>query len=191
MKSLFLFFSVLLPLISPVVYSRAILRGKAKPHRTTRFVLLLNTSIATLSLLASHNHVAVWLALVSAIQALVIFSLSLRKGMGGWSMTDLVCLGIALLGIVLWQTTTNPMLALYASIASDLTGMVPAIIKTYHHPETEIWSFFALDSVAGLFNLLALSSYTLKDFSYPLYIVLINAFMVILIKRFWRFSREF
>lgn len=183
MKTAFIFLSSLLALISPLIYAKAILKGQAKPHRTTRFVLLLITSLATASLFAQHDTVAVWLAGVSALQAVLLFGLSIKHGMGGWAKTDIVCLVVALVGIVLWQTTKEPSLALYASIAADFTGMVPAIIKTFKYPQTEIWSFFLLDVFAAIFSLLALKSWVVQEFSYPLYIMVINSIMVLLIIR--------
>ncbi len=103
--------------------------------------------------------------------------------MGGWEKKDLLCLLIALMGIILWQTTKNPVIALYASIAADFTGMVPALIKTFHFPKTEIWTFYALDTVAAIFSLLAVKSFTLQQSSYPIYIMVINLAMVSLIIR--------
>ena len=181
MDKIFIIISSLLALISPVIYAKAILRGEAKPHRTTRLVLLLITSLATASLFAQHNTVAIWLAGVSTLQAIVIFALSIKHGMGGWAKSDMICLVIALLGIGLWQTTKQPTLALYAAIAADFTGMVPAIIKTYKFPKTEIWSFFFLDTVAAIFSLMAIKNWRIEEFSFPLYLMLINFAMVLLI----------
>lgn len=181
MKSIFLLLSVLLPIYSPWVYAKSILRGEAKPHRTTQFVLLVITLLTTSSLLAQNDRVAIWLAAVSAFQGVVIFILSLKYGMGGWAKTDLFCLLFAGLGIILWQTTHDPAVGLYFSIAADCIGMIPTLIKTYHAPETENMSFFALDSVAAGFNLLAHTSWGLTEITYPLYLLLINFTMVLLI----------
>lgn len=183
MRIALIIISSLLVFISPIIYARAILKGKAKPHRTTRLVLLIITFLATISLFAQHDRVAIWLAGVSGLQNILLFGLSIKHGMGGWSKIDLLCLGIALLGIVLWQTTHQPSLALYASIAADFTGMVPALIKTYRFPKTEIWLFFLMDAIASALSLLAVGSYTIQQFSYPLYLMLINFSMVLLIIR--------
>lgn len=180
MKEIYIAISTVLALISPLIYTKAILKGEAKPHRTTRLVLLIITSLATVSLFAQNDTVAIWLAGVSTLQSILIFSLSIKYGMGGWSKIDKLCLVIALSGIVLWQTTKDPSLALYASILADFVGMVPALIKTFRFPETEIWTFYALDVLAGFFSLLAVKSFTLQQFSYPLYIILINMLMVVL-----------
>ncbi|MEL7666508.1 MAG: hypothetical protein AAGU06_03745 [Candidatus Shapirobacteria bacterium] len=181
MPNIFILISVVLALISPIVYSVAILKGEAKPHRTTRFVLLLITSLTTASLFVQGNRVAIYLAGVSTLQSIIVFILSIKRGMGGWSKSDIICLVFALIGIIFWQITKNPAIALYFAIGADFIGMIPAIIKTYHFPETEIWSFFALDVFAAIFSLLALKTWTSEEFSYPIYIMLINLVMVLLI----------
>ncbi|OGG01804.1 hypothetical protein A2Z33_00890 [Candidatus Gottesmanbacteria bacterium RBG_16_52_11] len=183
MRELFIIVSSLLALISPLVYSGAILKGQARPHRTTRFVLLLITTLTTASLFAAGDRVAIWLAAVSTLQSVVIFTLSLKYGMGGWARSDLVCLITAVIGIIMWQTTRNPVYGLYFAIAADFTGMIPALIKTYRFPYTEIYQFYLLDVFAAGFNMLALTDFSFSAFSYPLYIMLINLVMVFLVIR--------
>lgn len=183
MSNVFIAVSTVLALISPIIYASAILKGKAKPHRTTRLVLLIITSLSTASLYSQGNTVAIWLAGVSTIQSIFIFILSIKRGMGGWARTDIVTLIIALSGIILWQVTNDPVIALYFAITADFTGMIPAIIKTYRLPHTEIAMFFLLDVFAALFNLFAIKDWTIKEISYPIYIMLINLVMVLLVVR--------
>jgi hypothetical protein len=173
--------SSILALISPVVYSRGILKGEVRPHRTTRFVLLVISALAAATLFAAGDRVALWLAVIALIQAVFIFALSIRRGMGGWSPSDLLCLAVALIGIVLWQITSNPLLGLFFAIGADFMGMIPAIIKTYRDPNTEIISFFLIDVFASMFTLAALSAWTAGAVAYPLYILFINACMSSLI----------
>lgn len=181
MQTILIVLSSVLALIAPIVYARGILKGEVRPHRTTRFVLLVISALATATLFAAGDRVALWLALIALIQAIFIFALSIRRGMGGWAPTDLLCLGVALVGIVLWQVTNDPLLGLFFAIGADFMGMIPAIIKTYRAPDTEIISFFLLDVFASSFTLAALSVWSVGATAYPLYILGINAFMVTLI----------
>ncbi len=183
MPSIFILISSVIALISPIIYARAIFKGEAKPHRTTRLVLLLITALTTASLFAQQDTVAIWLAGVSTIQSIAIFILSIKHGMGGYSRSDIICLLIALAGIVLWKVTENPVVALYFAILADFTGMIPALIKTYKLPHTEIYQFFLMDVFAGLFSLMAVRSWTLQEISFPIYIFLINLVMVLIIIR--------
>jgi hypothetical protein len=59
--------------------------------------------------------------------------------------------------------------------------MVPALLKTYRFPKTEIATFFALDILAATCSLLATNIYAISNVAYPLYIFLINGAMVALI----------
>lgn len=182
-KQILIFTSSVLALVSPIVYARAVLRGEAKPHRTTRLVLLIITSLATASLIASGNRVAIYLAGVSTFQSIIVFILSIKYGMGGWEKSDIGCLVIAMTGIFFWQITKDPKIGLYFSILADFVGMIPTIIKTYKNPETEIWLFFGMDSLAGFLNILAIKNWTVSEVIFPVYIMMINLVMVILITR--------
>ena len=175
--------SSLMALISPIVYAKAIFRGDAVPHRTTRVILLINTVLATTSLYAQGDTVAIWLAVVSTIQSIFIFILSLKYGTGGWAKLDLACLGIAAIGMILWKSTNNPSVALYSAIMADFVGMVPTIVKTYRKPKSEIWQFFAIDTVVGLLSLLAVTKWTMAAVSYPFYIMMINMVVALLVVR--------
>jgi len=167
-----------------MVYIHSIFQGKTRPHRTTRFVLMVITILSVWSL-STDKSAAFWLALASAIQCAAVFVLSIKRGMGGWARLDIICLVIALVGISIWQSTGYPVIGLYASILADFIGYIPAFVKTYMLPDTEDWRFFAIDTVASVFTFMALETFTPYSLGYPVYIFLANVGMVILI-----FSRK-
>ena len=183
MQQVLLVSSSVLAFVSYIVYIAAILKGEAKPHRVTRFVLVVITILATVSLFAQHNTVAVWLSAVFAVGSTFIFLLSIKYGMGGRSKIDITCLVIALTGIALWQLTNQPSIALYASILADFVGQIPMLIKTYRLPDTEVWTFYALDIIAAILNLLAANRWLIPDIAYPIYIIFIDGVTVFLILR--------
>ncbi len=182
-SNLFIIIGCLLSFFSPFLYLRSIFRGDAQPHRTTRLVLLINTTLMFLALLAQHDQVAVWLAAVGAFQTAIVFIFSIKFGMGGWSKMDINCLILSLLGIFMWKVTENPVTGLYFAMFSDFMGMAPTLLKTFLHPKTEVWNFWLLDTLAAGLNILALQSWTTIELSYPLYILLINLAMVLLVIR--------
>jgi hypothetical protein len=162
------------------VYIHSIFKRETRPHRTTRFVLLLITAISTWALFGSRGA-GFWLALASTVQAAAVFAISIKRGMGGWARLDVSCLVLALIGIVVWRTTGQPIVGLYVSILADFIGYVPALAKTYKYPHTEDWRFFAIDTVASIFSLAALNHFSALSASYPAYIFLANFSMVVLI----------
>lgn len=183
MKEIFLGLSIVLEVIGYLLYLKAIFAGSAKPHRTTRLVILVIANIAAFSLFAQHNYVVLWLASVSVLFSWIIFFLSFKYGMGGWAKTDIACLVIAIFGIILWRVTDNPLLALYAAILADFTGMFPTLLKTYHKPHTEVWYFFFLSGISAICNMFALHTFTFQQYFYPAYLVFINMLMVFLVLR--------
>jgi hypothetical protein len=182
-KTILIICSTMFALFSPIFYTLSILKWESKPHRTTRFVVLSITFLSFASLLAQHNTVAIFLAWVSVLQSILIFILCIKYGMGWWAKTDIICLVIAGIGILVWKLTSNPVMWLLASILADFVGYLPALIKTYKFPETETWVFYILDVLAGLFTLLAITNFTYQETSYPIYILAINLVMVIFILR--------
>lgn len=175
-SSLFILFSGFLNI-------RAILLGKAKPHRTTFFIFFLVNSIIFASLFAQQDRVAIYLAFFNAISLLIIFLLSLKYGMGGLAALDIVCLGLALAGIVLWKITNNPILGLYASLFTSAVCSIPTIKKIYFFPKTEVWEFWFIGFLSSLLNLLAIKNWTFNSIIFPLYLTIANLIIVLLIIR--------
>lgn len=183
MQNLLILISSILVFLSYLIYEWSIVVGKTKPHRTTRFVSLMITALGASSLFAVHDRVAFYLLAICAVQSLVVFLLSFKWGMGGWAKIDIACLVIALIGVTVWKLTDNPALGLFASVAADFVGMIPALIKTYRRPETEYWLSYIFDISAAIFTLLAIQKWQPVGFVYPLYIAVINIVMLTLIFR--------
>lgn len=182
MSEVFIIISSFLAAIAPLLYVYDILKKGARPHRTTRFVVLIITAIVVASLYTQNSSV-VWLALISFISCLIIFTLSIKYGAGGWAKLDILCLIIALVGLVIWKITDNAELALYASIFADFTGYYPTLVKTFKYPKTESLGFFGINLLACTFSILALKNFSFQNVVYPLYLVIINLVMIVFMVR--------
>jgi hypothetical protein len=170
-----------LPVLASLTYIISIVRGQTRPQRMTRFLLVIITLLMAASLWLAGDTSGVWLALVSFVQAVVIFGVSLKRGMGGTSRLDWTCLGLCLAGLALWLLAGWPWFGLLASIVADAVAMVPALRKTMRWPHTELTLFYAIDVFAGLAIVLA-GPLTLQAIVFPAYIALINLVFVIAIR---------
>lgn len=103
--------------------------------------------------------------------------------MGGWDPIDILCLIIAILGIILWKITSNPALALYATVLADMAGMIPSLIKTYRFPDTEYWLSYLLDILAVAFTIMAIQNGGFNEYIYPAYLLVVNTIMQIFMFR--------
>ncbi len=169
--------------LSILLYIISILKGKTKPHRTTRFVVFVIVFVGTLALYFNNNLPSFYLYLVYCIGNFIIFLLSLKYGMGGRTQVDLVCLIISGIGIVIWQLTNNPLLALLSSILANIIANIPAFIKTYKYPETETWIYYFLGASANVVILFAQKTLNFSSYVFPVYFVLFNLVFVLLILR--------
>ena len=88
------------------------------------------------------------------------------------------------LGIVFWQITDEPNIAIFFAIAADLVASFPTIIKIMKFPETEnIWIYVAA-VLNGTITLLTFKMWNFEGYAFPLYIVVCSAIIAGLIE--WR-----
>ncbi len=183
MQHTLIILSSLIVLLAYLVYEWSIFHGTTRPHRTTRFVLMLITILGSSALFAESDRVVFWLIAMMAVNSIILFLISLKYGVGGWAKSDVICLIIALVGITSWKLTSNPAFGLYAAVVADFAGMIPTVIKTYRHPETEYSLWFLLDVVSIILILIALPRWELIVVLYPLYLLIINSILLILTQR--------
>lgn len=156
LQALLLTTSTLLVIIGPITYIISIARGNSKPHRMTRFIVAFVLTLNFFSILAFQGNIgAKVFAGISFAQAIVILLMSFWRGMGGASVFDYICLGIAAIGIVGWKITGNPLVGVWFSILADLAAYLPAFIKTWKHPKTESPWYYALSGIAAFLGLIA------------------------------------
>jgi hypothetical protein len=148
----------------------------------TRFLLVLITILSVATLWAAGDTSGLWLAMASCVEAILVFVLSLKYGMGGRDRLDGACLALCIGGVALWLLSDKPLVGLAASIAADFIASLPALRKTIRLPHTELALFYALGAVAGLMIVLA-GPFTLQAMVFPAYIASIDfAFVVAIVQ---------
>lgn len=147
---------IILVVLAPLSYTLSIVKGRTKPHRMTRFILAFVLALNFISILAAHGNTgATILATVFCLQGIILFVLSLWRGMGGSNIFDWLCLCIAFLGIAGWKMTGNPFIGVWFSVLADFAAYLPAFVKTWHHPQTESPWFYLLGFIASILSLFA------------------------------------
>jgi hypothetical protein len=147
MKPALLVFATLASFIGTADYVLSILRGKTRPHKTTRVVSLANL----VGSIAVHAALGILLlAIIFFIRSLVLAVLSLKYGVGGRSRLDIVCGVMAIVGITAWLVTGNGITALVFAIVADGVAYAPAIVKTWKLPKSEAPLLYWLESVAAM-----------------------------------------
>ncbi|HEX7042344.1 MAG TPA: hypothetical protein VF189_03775 [Patescibacteria group bacterium] len=182
LQALLLTLSAIFVVVGPITYIVSIAKGQTRPHRMTRFILAFVLTLNFVSIVAAGgNFGAQIFAGITFLQALVVFVMSLWRGIGGSSTFDWVCFVVAVGGIIGWKVTGNPLFGVWFAILADIAAYLPAIIKTYHKPKTESPWYYAFSGLAALLSLIA---YKVDASSiFQIYIVICCIFMIGLIYR--------
>lgn len=150
--------AAVLEIAQSIPYYISILKGNTRPQRASYGIWLAVELIGVSSYIASGATTTKWVPIISTFNSLMVFSLSLKYGMGGTSKLDFFSLGLAGLAITLWVSTDNPALAVYMSLLAGCVGYVPTIKKAYIWPKTENTLSWAMYAGATGLNILALTT---------------------------------
>lgn len=107
--------------------------------------------------------------LIGVVNPGVVLLLSFRYGTYSWKKLDILCTGICLITIAVWQTTDSWMLGLVGGIIADAVAATPIAVKCFKEPKDEPvfpWVLFAVGSAA---NLLAIKEWNIEYFLFPVY----------------------
>ncbi|MFA6076942.1 MAG: hypothetical protein WC735_02600 [Candidatus Paceibacterota bacterium] len=165
-----------------VVYVISIFRGKSKPNRATWWIWAFMGLVLALSYHFSGAENTIWVPYVEFFGPLTIAILSLKYGEGGLNdKTDLICLGGAILSIILWIIFNNPVVALVTNLAIDSFAIVPTIKKSYLRPEGEdFWAWFGT-GLADSLNMFAVERFTFAILIYPIYMLISDLIIIFIL----------
>ena len=180
MEQLFGISASILGIIGAAAYIRDTYHRKTKPHRFAWFIFLVVSIISFASQYALGAEASLFFAGWFICNNVIIFSLSLRKdgGYGGVTAANILGLGLALLGIVLWVTLSSPLAALLSVLTAEIIGALMIIIKSYKHPGTETLLMWALGLVGSGLNILAVGTYDPALLAFPVYLFVANIAVV-------------
>jgi len=181
MRNLLITLSAIVTIGGAVPYILAIIRGTTKPRVVSWFTWTLLTGIAAAASLSDHQYAAGILSLSATFEVGLIVILGLKHGDRKFDKTDIICQAAALVGLALWLVFNSPGIAVLASMVIDFIGCIPTIKHSWQKPHEETWFTFALSSLGGGLALLAVRSWALTAIGYPLYIFVINIFMMLFI----------
>jgi hypothetical protein len=181
MNVIFQFLGILAGIISlaaVVPYVRDIIHHKAQPERASWLIWLALSLIAFTSQLAEGATSSLWLTVFDTIGMLIVFSLSLKFGVGGFTRRDIIALLIAATGLMLWYVTRHAVYALFIAMAIDAIGTSLTVVKTYADPTSETYTMWIMVAVAGVLSMISVGKFDLVLLAYPFYILLANLAVV-------------
>ncbi len=148
-------------------YIRSILRKETKPNRASWIIWAIVSTIIALSYREAGASYAFLAPIGYVIGSTIVFILSIRHGVGGWTPFDRRCLIGAAISLVLWWAFNSPMSALLINLFINLLGTLPTLKKVWYQPETESKVAWSLFSLGTLINLFAIEKWIFSMAVYP------------------------
>ena len=180
--------STLVTAIAYLWYFRSIRKPEhgSRPSRMT-WLLLATVSwiVAVNSYLAGASDTLGPL-LMNAVGSTIVFVLSMKHGVGGWSAVDKVALAGALFVLLFSLYLNEPLTSLILALSFDLFALLPTMFKLVKQPDLEESSPWVLAVLANVFNVLALGNLAdpengLEVLLPPIYFLTINGAVLLLI----------
>ena len=164
-----------------VPYVRDILRGTTRPHRGTWLIWSTLTVVAVFSQRADGASWSLLLVTTQAVLMILIFTLSIRRGVGGVTRGDLAMMAVAAAGVAGWLIADEPLVATACVVAADLIGVGLMVPKTWRDPDSETLVTFAFASLGGVLAAGSVGALDLSLLLYPAYFCLANGAIALLI----------
>ena len=168
-----------LQLLGFAPYALAILRGETKPKKATWLIWGAVDAVLISGMYAANLLNAQMVAAMVGVFAIVY--LAFKYGEAGWTLVDAICLIGAALGILLWISFDNPVLAVITSCTVLWIGAIPTFGNAWLYPEKEdrvAWTIFAS---AGLCTVIGIPALTFAEIVQPLTFFLIDAIILALV----------
>lgn len=175
--------AIILRLSAGVRYFVATCRGTVKPNPVTWLFWGIAPLIAALAQFQHGYTPATATTLALSLGPLAIFVAALRVKGRHWRIGafDIACGAFAAVGIILWQITSDPVVALVFGILADIAGGIPTIRKAYIAPRTEESLPYMLSAASMVLTVCTVRDWQFINFGFPVYIFGINTLIALII----------
>ncbi|MEI6326905.1 MAG: hypothetical protein WCO78_02165 [Candidatus Roizmanbacteria bacterium] len=178
MSTFFFWSSGIIGALGTLPYVWGIYKGSIKPHRVSWLIWTTLTIINFFSQYSGGARASLIFTGQSAFWCTVILVISLKKGVGGHTRFDILCIIGAVFGLILWKITDSPFLSLLINIAIDAIGCIPTIKKIFLQPRSEGLTMYLTGMFSALFGLLAEPKFSVYTLLFPTWVIAANSVIV-------------
>ncbi len=158
-----------------IPYIIDVLNGVARPNLASFVLWALLLAISVLAQISAGTSWSVLFIIgdfvgTSSIVILCLYGYGYRK----YGKTEWICTGLALLAIISWQITSQPLLAIIFAIIADVMAALPTVIKTYNDPSSETPTMWFLVAFAAILSIISTTVFNPVNLFFPIYLLIIN-----------------
>ncbi|MDQ5950114.1 MAG: hypothetical protein QG585_54 [Patescibacteria group bacterium] len=164
-----------------VPYIKDIFLGKTKPHIFSWIMWGLLTGISFVAQIKEGAGFGSLTAGIASVLTLVVIILSIKRGEKNITKIDWFCLSGALIGILLWIITKNPLYSIILISIIDTIAFIPTVRKSLKKPYEETLSVYIAYTFIWIIAIISFDQITVTTALYPATLVLTNALFAILL----------
>lgn len=162
------------------IYIRSILRGHTKPHIYTHLIWAIVTGIAFGAQIYDHAGPGAWVMGFSAFACLSQAILAIKYGEKNITRGDKIALAAALLAIMPWVLTDNPLWSVILVSLIDAIAFYPTFRKSWSKPWEENLTAYNLANLKFILSLIAITNFTVVTTLYALTVIVLNGLFVVM-----------
>lgn len=181
MANILLTLSAIVMIAAVVPYLIDVVRGKTKPRVVTWFIWTLLMLIAGFAALNDGANASAVVSFSSAFATSLVVIIGFKTSDKQFNKLDALSFVGALLGLGLWWLFNSPLLAIAMSVIVDFIGALPTLWHAYKKPQEETALSFIMYCISAALALAAMQTYTLTGVLVPLYLLLIDGAIAVII----------
>jgi hypothetical protein len=161
--------SGLILIAGDVPYALNALKGRTRPHRISWLVIFVLNLITIANQIAIGATSSLGLVIGSTIATGAIFTISIRRGVGGFAPLDLTVLAGSVIGLLLWWRLNSPLTSIVVNVLVSTLAIIPTYKKAYLDPASETAITWLVGSIAAFLALLSIGQISTPLIIVPLY----------------------
>jgi hypothetical protein len=182
MRNLILIIAGVVDLSANVPYIIDSLRGTTKPNTASWSTWTVINGITIVAALQAGDAInTVVLGFTYFAASLSVLLIALFKGMREYTLFDGICQLLAIIGIVIWQVSGNPNIALLFVIISGEMAALPTFRHAYIFPNEETLSSYVIASMVAIVFVLSATTISFASLAVPIDLVIGNGIIATII----------
>jgi hypothetical protein len=160
-----------------IAYIICVVKGEAKPNRVSWLFWGIPATFSAIVLFIENGFDYSYIFIfITGLMPLITFFIALFCKQAYWklSLFDYLCGTTAFIAFMCYIFINNLLISIIFMIITDLFASIPTLIKTAKHPESESIIIWFTSSACSCLNLLLVTNWQFIDYSYPIYLAIIN-----------------
>lgn len=133
-----------------------IIRGETKPQQYAWLVFAIMDFVIVVSQYLEGATLSILAYIIFTLYSSIIFGLSLKFGVRDSSRYDRILLACSIVTIIVWITTKNNLVAIWATVFIDVFATTMLILKIKRLPNSEPFHLWFIGTMAMVFSCLTL-----------------------------------